>query len=156
MPKYLNQIINTDSIAGLSKLPDNYVHLILSDIPYGIGVEDWDVLHANTNSAYMGSSPGQIRAGQFLKSEGNRSMAGLRPIKISPSNIMNGVPLGQKEWLRVIKPGGSVFIFAGRRFSHRCIAALEDSGFSFKDMFAWMRQSAPHRAQRVSAVYERR
>ena len=70
MPKYLNQIINTDSIAGLSKLPDNYVHLILSDIPYGIGVEDWDVLHANTNSAYMGSSPGQIRAGAVFKKRG--------------------------------------------------------------------------------------
>ena len=97
MPKYLNQIINTDSIAGLSKLPDNYVHLILSDISYGIGVEDWDVLHANTNSAYMGSSPGQIRAGAVLKSEGNRLMAGLRPIEKFPNNIMNGVPLGQKN-----------------------------------------------------------
>jgi site-specific DNA-methyltransferase (adenine-specific) len=55
-----------------------------------------------------------------------------------------------------LKPGGTVFIFAGRRFSHRCIAALEDAGFSFKDMFAWMRQRAPHRAQRISVVYERR
>jgi len=60
------------------------------------------------------------------------------------------------QWLRVIKPGGSVFIFAGRRFAHRCITALEDAGFSFKDMFAWMRQKAPHRAQRLSVVYERR
>jgi site-specific DNA-methyltransferase (adenine-specific) len=55
-----------------------------------------------------------------------------------------------------LKPGGSVFIFAGRRFSHRCICALEDVGFSFKDMLAWVRDRAPHRAQRVSIVFDRR
>jgi site-specific DNA-methyltransferase (adenine-specific) len=49
-----------------------------------------------------------------------------------------------------------VFIFAGRRFSHRCICALEDVGFSFKDMLAWVRDRAPHRAQRVSIVFDRR
>jgi site-specific DNA-methyltransferase (adenine-specific) len=65
------------------------------------------------------------------------------------NNIMN-------DWLRVVKPGGSVFIFAGRRYAHRCISALEDAGFSFKDMFSWMRQRAPHRAQRISIVYDRR
>ena len=33
---------------------------------------------------------------------------------------------------------------------------MEEAGFSFKDMFSWLRQRAPHRAQRVSVVYERR
>jgi site-specific DNA-methyltransferase (adenine-specific) len=33
---------------------------------------------------------------------------------------------------------------------------MEDSGFSYKDMLVWMRERAPHRAQRLSAVYERR
>lgn len=60
------------------------------------------------------------------------------------------------EWLRILKPGASAFIFAGRRFAHRCICAMEDSGFIFKDMIAWKKDSAPHRAQRVSIVYERR
>ncbi len=156
MQEYLNKIINTDSIAGLSKLPDNYVHLILSDIPYGIGVEDWDVLHANTNSAYMGSSPGQIRAGAVFKKRGKPINGWSEADREISKQYYEWCSTWAKEWLRVIKPGGSVFIFAGRRFSHRCIAALEDAGFSFKDMFAWMRQSAPHRAQRVSAVYERR
>lgn len=53
-------------------------------------------------------------------------------------------------------PGGSCFIFAGRRFAHRCIVALENAGFTFKDMLAWQKESAAHRAQRLSAVYERR
>jgi site-specific DNA-methyltransferase (adenine-specific) len=33
---------------------------------------------------------------------------------------------------------------------------LEDAGFSYKDMLAWMRERAPHRAQRISVVFERR
>jgi site-specific DNA-methyltransferase (adenine-specific) len=55
-----------------------------------------------------------------------------------------------------LKPGGSCFIFVGRRYAHRCITALEDSGFTFKDMLAWQKISAPHRAQRISEVYRRR
>jgi site-specific DNA-methyltransferase (adenine-specific) len=53
-------------------------------------------------------------------------------------------------------PGGTAFVFAGRRYSHRCICALEDAGFSFKDMLGWVRERAPHRAQRVSMVFDRR
>jgi site-specific DNA-methyltransferase (adenine-specific) len=53
-------------------------------------------------------------------------------------------------------PGASAFVFAGRRYHHRCVSALEDSGFTFKDMIAWTRPRAVHRAQRVSVVFERR
>jgi site-specific DNA-methyltransferase (adenine-specific) len=56
----------------------------------------------------------------------------------------------------VLKPGGSAFVFAGRRLSHRCVVAFEDAGFTFKDSLAWLRESAPHRAQRVSIVFQRR
>lgn len=57
-----------------------------------------------------------------------------------------------KEWLRVLKPGASCFIFAGRRFSHRCVCALEDAGFIFKDMIAWEKDSAAHRSQNVKLL----
>ena len=60
------------------------------------------------------------------------------------------------EWLRIIKPGGSCFIFAGRRYAHRCVVALEDAGFTFKDMLSWEKESAVQRAQRLSVIYERR
>jgi site-specific DNA-methyltransferase (adenine-specific) len=33
---------------------------------------------------------------------------------------------------------------------------MEDSGFIFKDMIAWEKNSAMYRAQRISCVYERR
>ena len=60
------------------------------------------------------------------------------------------------DWLRVIKPGGSVFVFAGRRLAHRCISAFEDSGFIYKDMIGWDKQKAAHRAQHISCVYDKR
>lgn len=151
-----NKIINADSIVAIRELPDSCIHLILSDIPYGIGAEDWDVLHDNKNSAYLGTSPGQIKAGAVFKKRGKPINGWSEADREIPRQYYEWCSQWAGEWLRVLKPGSSVFIFAGRRFSHRCIAALEDAGFSFKDMFSWMRQRAPHRAQRISIVYERR
>lgn len=156
MTNLLNKIINADSICGISKIPDNFVHLILSDIPYGIGAEDWDVLHENTNSAYLGTSPGQKKAGAVFKKRGKPINGWSEADKQRPKQYYDWCSTWASEWFRVLKPGASVVIFAGRRYSHRCIAALEDAGFSFKDMFSWTRQRAPHRAQRISVVYERR
>ena len=56
----------------------------------------------------------------------------------------------------MLKPGASCFIFAGRRYAHRCICALEDAGFIFKDMLSWQKDAAAHRAQNVSVVFDKR
>ncbi len=152
----LDQVIHADSILAMKTLPENAVHLILSDIPYGIGMEEWDVLHDNTNSAYLGSSPAQTKAGAIFKKRGKPMNGWSEADRKIPQQYYEWCRQWAGEWLRVVKPGGSVFIFAGRRFSHRCIAALEDAGFTFKDMLSWLRQQAPHRAQRLSVIYERR
>ena len=68
--KYLNQVILGNSISELKNINKDSIHLILSDIPYGIGVDTWDVLHDNTNSAYLGSSPAQEKAGAIFKKRG--------------------------------------------------------------------------------------
>jgi site-specific DNA-methyltransferase (adenine-specific) len=151
-----NKIINADSIQALKDLPDNSVHLILSDIPYGIGADDWDVLHDNTNSAYLGTSPAQRKAGAIFKKRGKPINGWSEADREIPRQYYEWCSTWAGDWLRVLKPGASAIVFAGRRYSHRCIAALEDAGFSYKDMFAWLRQRAPHRAQRISVVYERR
>ncbi len=152
----INKVVTADSITALLDYPDNFVHLILSDIPYGIGAAEWDVLHDNTNSALLGSSPAQLKAGAVFKKRGKPINGWSEADREIPKQYYEWCAQWAGEWLRVLKTGGSVFIFAGRRYAHRCIAALEDAGFSFRDMFAWMRQRAPHRAQRVSVVYERR
>ena len=50
----MSTVICGDSIKEIKKIDDNFIHLILSDIPYGISFDKWDVLHNNTNSALLG------------------------------------------------------------------------------------------------------
>ncbi len=152
----MNKILNGDCIELIKEMADNSVHLILSDIPYGIGVEEWDVLHNNTNSAFLGSSPAQEKAGSVFKKRGKPLNGWSEADKRIPLEYYEWCMKWAGDWLRVLKPGGSVFIFAGRRLAHRCISAMEDSGFIYKDMISWEKETAPHRAQRVSLVYERR
>jgi site-specific DNA-methyltransferase (adenine-specific) len=150
------EVIHGDSITGLRQIPDNHVHLILSDIPYGIGAEDWDVLHDNKNSSYLGSSLGQKRSGSVFKKRGKPINGWSEADREIPKQYQEWCATWAPEWLRVVKPCGSVFVFAGRRHAHRCVSALEEAGFVFRDMLSWMRRRAPHRAQRLSLVYERR
>ena len=152
----LDTVIHADSTQTVAKLPGQSVHLILSDIPYGIGAEDWDVLHPNTNSAFQGSSPAQEKAGAVFKKRGKPINGWSEADRAIPKQYYDWCSGWASEWYRVLKPGGNAVVFAGRRYSHRCICALEDAGFSFKDMIAWTRDRAPHRAQRVSIVFERR
>ncbi len=152
----INTIINNDSITELNTFPDNSVHLILSDIPYGIGVDDWDVLHDNTNSAYLGNSPAQKKAGAVFKKRGKPLNGWSEADKQIPKQYYDWCMKWTNNWLRILKPGGSAIIFAGRRLAHRCICAFEDTGFTFKDMISWYKGKAPHRAQRLSIVYDRR
>jgi site-specific DNA-methyltransferase (adenine-specific) len=149
-------INNGDSLETLRTFPDEACHLILSDIPYGIGAEDWDVLHSNTNSAYRGSSPAQKEAGRVFKSRGKPLNGWSEADKKIPLEYYQWCASWATEWLRILKPGGSAIIFSGRRLSHRCICALEDAGFTYKDMLAWLRARAPHRAQRLSVVFQKR
>jgi len=149
-------IVHGDCIELLPTLPTSSVHLILSDIPYGIGADDWDVLHANSNSAYLGSSPAQAKAGAVFKKRGKPLNGWSEADRRIPHEYYDWCTSWTSEWFRVLKPGASAFVFAGRRLQHRCISAFEDAGFTFKDMLGWLRPRAPHRAQRVSVVFERR
>lgn len=152
---YVNKITNADCFEHLPLLDNETIDLFLSDIPYGIGLDDWDVLHNNTNSAYLGSSPAQAGKSGF-KRRG-------KPINGWSSADRN---IGKEyqdwcfKWTSAVFPkmkaGASVFVFGARRTLHRVINAFEDSGFLLKDVLAWKKPNAHHRAQKVSIVLERR
>ena len=152
----LNDIYKGDSSELIKQLSDESIHLILSDIPYGIGHDDWDVLHANSNSAYLGSSPAQEKAGNIFLKRGKPLNGWSEDDRLIAKQYYDWVYAWAPSWLRVMKPGASAFVFAGRRLAPRCIIAFEDAGFTFKDMLAWDKIRAPHRAQRISCVYTRR
>lgn len=140
----------------LRLVPDESVHLVLTDPPYGISHDDWDVLHTNTNSALLGKSPAQVSTGSvFAKRR--------KPIN-GWSSADRQIPYEYEKWCRtwsvelyrILKPGGSALVFASRRLAHRTTVALEDAGLLVRDQIAWKRPQAPHRAQRLSVVLDRR
>lgn len=153
--QYLNHITHADCIEYLPKLDSESIDLFLSDIPYGIGIDNWDVLHNNTNSALLGQSPAQIGKKAFQRRG--------KPIN-GWSSADRNIGKEYQEWcyrwtqllFPIMKEGASVFVFGARRTLHRAINAFEDSGFLLKDILAWKKPSAHHRAQRFSIVLERR
>lgn len=151
-----NAVYHGNSMELIKRVESESVHLILSDIPYGIGMQEWDVLHDNTNSAYLGSSPAQKTAGAIFKKRGKPINGWSEADRAIPKQYQEWCAQWAPEWYRVLKPGANVFIFAGRRLAHRCTCAMEDAGFSLKENLAWIRPRAPHRAQRLSVVYDRR
>lgn len=152
---YLDKITLADCRQHLPLLSDSSIELLLSDIPYGISLDDWDVLHNNTNSALLGQSPAQIGKSGF-KRRG-------KPIN-GWSQADRNIGKEYEEWCRSwaemvfpkLKAGAPIFVFGARRTIHRVVNAFEDSGFLLKDILAWKKESAHHRAQRVSIVFDRR
>ena len=151
-----NKIVQGDSIIELNNIDSASIHAIISDIPYGIGIDDWDVLHNNTNSAHGGATSNQLKLGNHFKRRGKPLNGWSEADKKIPLEYQEWCRKWTSNWYRVLKPGASCFIFAGRRYAHRCIVAMEEAGFTFKDMLSWEKTRAPQRAQRVSAVFERR
>jgi len=149
--RYLNKIVNDDCRNHFTEIEANSIDLFLSDIPYGIGLDDWDVLHNNTNSALLGSSPAQAGKNGF-KRRG-------KPIN-GWSSADRNIGKEYQEWclswiaplFPIMKEGASLFVFGARRTLHRAINAFEDSGFLLRDILAWKKPSAHHRAQKFSNV----
>ncbi|MCL2558388.1 MAG: site-specific DNA-methyltransferase [Treponema sp.] len=153
---FFNTIHFGDSRELIKKIDDNCIDLIVSDIPYGIGADDWDVLHDNTNSAFLGTSPAQEKAGAVFKKRGKPLNGWSEADRLIPKQYYEWARSWSGEWFRVLKPGANAFVFAGRRLAHRCVCAFEDSGFTYRDMLGWEKERAAHRAQRISVVFEKR
>ena len=151
-----SSLVHADAREHLKELPDESVDLILSDIPYGIGLDSWDVLHSNANSGYLGSSEAQAKAGKVFGKRHKPINGWSKADRQRPSEYYDWCRTWTHDWLRVLKPGGSAFVFSGRRYAHRCIAALEDEGFNLRDLLSWERPHAVFRAQRLSLVYQKR
>ena len=152
---YLDRITLADCRDHLSLLADGSIELLLSDIPYGISIDDWDVIHNNTNSALLGQSPAQVGKSGF-KRRGKPINGWSR----ADRNIGREYEEWCKSWvesaLPKLKTGASIFVFGARRTIHRVINAFEDSGVLLKDILVWKKISAHHRAQRLSIVFNRR
>lgn len=155
MKDFLNKITTGDCLTYIPLLENESIDCFISDIPYGINLDEWDVLHQNTNSALLGQSPAQVGKSGF-----KRRGKPIRGWNRADRDIPRVYQCWCAQWSDILfpkmKPGASLFLFGGRRTIHRAIVALEDSGFILRDILCWEKTGAHHRAQRLSGILEQR
>lgn len=145
-----------DCLAILPEIEGASIDLVLSDIPYGISLDEWDVLHNNTNSALGGQSPAQKKLGSGFKRRGKPINGWSKADKERPREYQEWCESWAGLLLKTLKPGGSAFIFGGRRTVHRAIVGLENAGFLLRDLLAWEKPTAHFRAQSLSKLFLKR
>jgi len=150
------RLVHGDCLTVLPTIPEASVDVAVSDIPYGISLDEWDVLHNNTNSALGGQSPAQKKLGSGFKRRGKPINGWSKADLERPKEYQTWTESWAGPLFRVLKPGSSVFIFGGRRTIHRAIMGLENAGFLLRDMLAWEKPSAHFRAQSLSKLFTRR
>lgn len=149
------KLIYGDCIKELRSMESLSVDSMISDIPYGIDFAEWDVLHNNTNSALLGSSP-KNKESKIFKTRGKPLNGWSEQDKERGNEFMQWTESWLAEAYRVLKPCSPVLIMCGRQFQHKFVSAAENVGFVFKDTLSWNKGKAPFRAQRINCVLSQR
>ena len=148
-------LILGDCLERMKEIPDGSIDAVVSDIPYGIDFEQWDITHKNTNSALLGQSPKNVNSKVF-KSRGKPLNGWSQEDRDRTKQFQEWCSTWLGEVYRVLEPCSPLLILCGRQNQHRFTCAAEDAGFVFKDVITWNKGKAPFRAQKVSNVYEQR
>ena len=136
MSKY--QILEGDVGEALKNIPDNSMDAILSDPPYGLGKQP-DMKEMLT--AWMDGK-------DYIPSEGG--FMGKEWDSFVPS------PRIWKEVYRVLKPGGSAFIFTGTRTLDLMVFSLRFAGFEIKNALqSWVYFSGMPKSTNISRGVDR-
>jgi site-specific DNA-methyltransferase (adenine-specific) len=118
-------LINDNCLTALKALPDNSIHMVITDPPYFIdGMGDgWNKDKLNTKvekAGVIGSLP-----------------VGMKFDPIQGINFQKFMAEVSNEVYRVLKPGGFYIAFSQARLYHRLGIAVEDAGFEIRDMLGW-------------------
>lgn len=152
---YINKMVLGDCVDIMKDFDDESIDICISDIPYGISYDDWDVLHNNTNSALLGQSPAQKQSKSF-KTRGKPINGWSEADKKIPYEYQEWCRKWAKQLFRVTKEASPILIFSSRRYLHRVASALEDEGFLIRDIILWKKDRGNGKAQRVNNVLHRR
>ena len=148
-------LMKGDCLEMMKSIPDGSIDVCISDIPYGIDFDEWDVTHNNSNSALLGQSPKNVGS-KLFKSRGKPLNGWSQDDKFRTKQFQEWCSTWLGEVYRVLKPCSPILIMCGRQNQHRFTCASEDAGFILKDVITWNKGKAPFRAQKVSNIYAQR
>jgi DNA modification methylase len=132
-----------DCLEVLRTLPDESVHAVVTDPPYGIRFmgQAWDGADIETVVARgretnpmpdgVGGPRGGYRSAAAEAGRYNQSGAANRAFQAWCESWA-------AECLRVLKPGGHLLASGSPRTAHRLSAGIEDAGFEIRDSIAWL------------------
>ena len=115
-------IHNADSLDLLKTLPDNSVHAVVTDPPYGLG---------NTSPAQVAECLLAWSQGLTWTPKGSGFMGKSWDAWVPPPELW-------REVLRVLRPGGHALVFAGSRTSDLMSLSLRLAGFEVRDTLQWL------------------
>ena len=144
-------IKNQDCIQCLKNdFKENSIHCVISDIPYGINYEEWDVIHNNTNSALL-----RDQDHSTFKSRGKPLNGWSESDRSSNEEYRDWCFKWAEQLFRIMIPGSSCLLICGRRTQHSLCASLEKAGFVIRDVLIWLHPGHT-KAQHLSNVIKKR
>lgn len=120
-----SKVVLGNSLDVLRKLPDNYVHAVVTDPPYGL---------SNTDTKHVTEALTQWVAGnrEFVPDVRGGGFMGKDWDSFVPP------PALWDEVMRVLKPGGHLLCFSGSRTIGLMEMSIRLSGLEIRDSLAWL------------------
>ena len=152
-------LVHGDCLDVLPTLPDESVHAVVTDPPYGIRFmgKSWDGADIVTRTDLRQSQAAMPDDGKAGENGGYRSPSTEAGRYDLSANAAFGLwcEAWARECLRVLKPGGYLLSFGGSRTWHRLAAAVEDAGFEIRDSIAWLYGSGFPKSLDVSKAIDK-
>lgn len=135
-----HQIINANCLDALRDLPDESVHAVVTDPPYGLSKTDPKHV-AETITKWVNGDREYIPTGKgFMNAPWD---AFVPPVAV------------WDECLRVLKPGGHMLVFAGSRTADLMGLSIRLAGFDIRDSIAWLYGSGFPKSHNVSKAIDK-
>ncbi len=138
------RLFHGDCIEVMRELPDESVHAVVTDPPYGIAFmgKAWDQPGEFGSQRKNGQPAVHMReAGRARAQIGGTGAMDAGRYDLSPSAMLNfqrWCEAWARECYRLLKPGGHLLSFGGSRTWHRLASGIEDAGFEVRDSIAWL------------------
>lgn len=119
------KVVHGNSLELLKRMPDNSIHAIVTDPPYGL---------SNTDSKHVVEAMTKWAAGErdFVPEiKGGGFMGKAWDSFVPPPSLWD-------ECYRVLKPGGHLLCFAGTRTMDLMTLSIRLAGFDIRDSLAWL------------------